>query len=38
MCMIMYASSEQFLVKLNYVERGLSRLCGGHGELPHEVL
>ena len=22
------------LVKLNYVGRGLSRLCGGHGELP----
>ena len=34
----MHASSEQFLVKLNYVERGLSRLCGGHGELPCEVL
>ena len=33
----MHASSEQFS-KLNYVERGLSRLCGGHGELPHEVL
>ena len=30
----MHASSEQFLVKLNYVERGLSRLCGGHGEIP----
>ena len=24
--------------KLNYVESGLSRLRGGHGELPHEVL
>ena len=24
--------------KLNYVERGLLRLCSGHGELPHEVL
>ena len=23
---------------LNYVGRGLSLLCGGHGELPHEVL
>ena len=26
------------LVKLNYVERGLLRICGGHGELPHEIL
>ena len=23
--------------RLKYVERRLSRLCGGHGELPHEV-
>ena len=33
----MHASSEQFS-KFNYVERGLSRLFAGHGELPHEVL
>ena len=31
-------ASEQFSVKLNYVERGLSRLFGGHGELPCDVL
>ena len=34
-CMLV---QNNFFVKLNYVERRLSRLCGGHGELPCEVL
>ena len=31
----MHASSEQFLGKLNYVERGLSRLFGEYQETPN---
>ena len=33
----MYGSSAQVIVKLNYVERGLSRLGSGHGKVPCEV-
>ena len=33
----MKSYNSKYPVTLNYVESGLSRLCGEHGELPHEV-